>query len=162
LEQEKKIDGIFPILSTDSNLSAKDAIMALKYQPRLEKRFSQLKSLHLIAPLLFKKVERIEANMFLFFVALMIQALIERQIRSGMREKKIMALEVYPESRDASHPTTSKIFDIFGDISTYTLTQNSDIIEMHTDMLKPIHNSILKLLSIDEKTYWNGVKNQFG
>lgn len=100
--------------------------------------------------------------MFLFFVALMIQAIIERQVRSGMKDKKIMKLEVYPENRDASHPTTSKIFDIFSDISTYTLTQDSDIIEMHTDMLKPIHNSILKLLSLDEEAYWNGIKYQFG
>jgi transposase len=162
LEQEKKIDGVFPLLSTDPNLSARDAIMAFKYQPRLEKRFTQLKSIHLIAPLLFKKIERIEANMFLFFIALMIQALIERQVRSGMIDKKIRSLEVYPENRDAAHPTTSKVFDIFSDISTYTLTENSDVIEMHTDSLKPVQNSILQLLSIDEAAYWGGVKNRCG
>jgi transposase len=158
LKQEEKIDGVYPLLSTDLKLSAKDAIIAFKYQPRLEKRFTQLKSIHNIAPLLFKKIERIEANLLLFFIALMIQALIERQIRAGMKDKEIPSLEVYPENRNASHPTTSKVFDIFSDISTYALTENSHVIERYTDELKPIHNSILQLLSIDEAAYWQRIK----
>ena len=67
LVKEKKVDGIFPLLSTDKDLSAKDALIAYKYQPKLEKRFTQFKSVHNAAPLFFKKIERIEANMFVFF-----------------------------------------------------------------------------------------------
>ncbi len=43
LKAEKKTDGIFPLLSTDTKLSAKEVLEAYKYQPRLEKRFEQLK-----------------------------------------------------------------------------------------------------------------------
>jgi hypothetical protein len=32
--------------------------------PRIEKRLSQFKSVHNAAPLLFKKVHRVEANLF--------------------------------------------------------------------------------------------------
>ena len=39
LHQESQLDGIFPLLSTDTLLSAKQALQAYKYQPRLEKRF---------------------------------------------------------------------------------------------------------------------------
>jgi len=67
LSQEKNVDGIFPILCTDKNIDAKSALAAYKYQPRLEKRFTQFRSIHNVAPLLFKNIERVEAMMFLFF-----------------------------------------------------------------------------------------------
>jgi hypothetical protein len=37
VDQEKKVDGIFPILCTDEAMTAKAALEAYKYQPRLEK-----------------------------------------------------------------------------------------------------------------------------
>lgn len=157
LNIEEKIDGVFPLLSTDLNLSAKEAIMAYKYQPRLEKRFTHLKSIHNIAPLLFKKLERIEANMFLFFVALMIQAIIEREIRYKMKEKTIQSLQVYPENRDAFHPTTSKVFNIFESIYTYEVTHKHDIVEQYRDELNDTQKLILRLLSVSEEAYWQGI-----
>lgn len=85
LKREARVDGLFPVLCTDVNLSAKDVLKAYKYQPWPEKRFSQFKSIHNAAPLLFKSVTRVEANLFVFFIALMIQALIEREVRAKMR-----------------------------------------------------------------------------
>jgi transposase len=73
---QKRVDGVFPLLSTDSSLEAKEVLTFYKYQPRLEKRFNQFKSVHEAAPILFKKIERVEGIMFLFFVALIIQGII--------------------------------------------------------------------------------------
>jgi transposase len=87
LKKEKNVDGIFPLLTTDDSLSAKSVLRFYKYQPRLEKRFTQFKSVHEAAPLLFKKIERVEAIMFLFFLSLMIQAIIEREVRLKMKER---------------------------------------------------------------------------
>jgi transposase len=70
-------------------MSAKEILKAYKYQPNLEKRFSQFRKIHNAAPLLFKKIERVEANMFAFFNALMIQALIERTLRRKIKEAGI-------------------------------------------------------------------------
>ena len=50
LKQERRCDGVFPILRIDETLSAKAALLAYKYQPRLEKRFEQLKTVHNGAP----------------------------------------------------------------------------------------------------------------
>jgi len=155
LKDERNVDGIFPLLSTDTKLTAKDALIAYKYQPRLEKRFNQFKSIHNAAPLLFNKLERIEANMFLFFVALMIQALIAREIRTKMGEYQMPSLQVYPENR-AVHPTTAKVFDIFSQISTYTITIDGDVVEEYRDKLNDVQLKILRLLAIDEEEYWNG------
>jgi transposase len=112
-KEEKNVDGLFPLLSTDPDMTAKEALLAYKYPPHLEKRFTQFKSIHKAAPLLFKKIERVEGIMFLFFIALMLQALVERAVRHKMKDNKIIALPIYPEQRIAYHPTTSKIFDGF-------------------------------------------------
>ena len=154
LEKEKKVDGVFPLLSTDNDLSAKDALIAYKYQPKLEKRFTQLKSVHNAAPLFCKKVERIEANMFVFFIALMIQALIEREIRQQMKNGELKSLAVYPEDRKATHPTTSKVFDVFDQVYTYKIVKDNIVLEEYEDELKEIQKAVLKLMDIEEGKYW--------
>jgi transposase len=154
LKQEAQTDGVFPLLCTDKQLTAKEVLKAYKYQPRLEKRFAQFKSIHHAAPLLFKKIERIEANMFGFFIALVVQALIEREVRNKMKEQKIEKIRVYPERREASHPTTSKILDRFDNICTYKISENSGVVETFKDSLNEDQKLILTLLNIKEDEYW--------
>jgi transposase len=154
LKEEARTDGIFPLLCTDESLSSKQVLQAYKYQPRLEKRFSQFKSIHKAAPLLFKKIERVEANMFAFFVALMIQALIEREVRREMKTKSIASLKLYPESREAAHPTTSKIMRLFEPVSTYRITGNGHTIEEFKDDLNATQKKVLKLIKLSENSYW--------
>ena len=59
-----------------------------KYQPRIEKRHALLKSTLEVAPIWLKKNARIEALMFLEFIAQMLAALIERALRQKMAEKE--------------------------------------------------------------------------
>jgi len=153
LRGEKNVDGIFPLLTTDDSLSAKEVLCAYKYQPRLEKRFTQFKSVHEAAPLLFKKIERVEGIMFLFFLSLMIQAIIERQVRLKMKEWGIKTLSIYPESREAYHPTTSKILDAFDGISSYKVTMRQTTKEFR-DSLTKTQEQILNLLEISSDYYW--------
>jgi transposase len=157
LKREKHLDGLFPILCTDQTLTAKAALEAYKYQPRLEKRFYQLKTVHLAAPTLFKKIERVEAMMLLFFLALILQAVIEREVRKQMNVSKIKALSIYPEHRLAYHPTTAKIFDRFHDISTYQIKTNGRVVEEYRDELTDLQKEILTLLGMTEQDYWYGV-----
>ncbi len=154
LKQEAKTDGVFPLLCTDKALIAKEVLKAYKYQPRLEKRFSQFKSTHYAAPLLFKKVERIEANMFGFFIALVVQALIEREVRNKMKERNIESIKVYPEQRETTHPTTCKIIDRFDSICTYKIIEDSKVVEWFSDSLNEDQKLILSLLNIEENDYW--------
>lgn len=153
LQEEKNIDGIFPLLSTDSEITAKQALLAYKYQPRLEKRFTQFKSVHNAAPLLFKKIDRVEGIMFLFFVALMLQAIIEREVRNKMKDNNILALPIYPEHRIAYHPTTSKIFDRFDGLSIYHLTQGRKT-TIYRDDLSDLQKKIIKILGLSVREYW--------
>ena len=154
LDREKKVDGIFPILCTEEAMTAKAALAAYKYQPRLKKRFCQLKSVHNVAPTLFKRVERVEAIMLVFFLALILQAVIERQVRQQMKACDIDALSIYPEHRLAYHPTTAKIFERFQDISNNKIVEGGHVIKVYRDEINDLHKEMLGLLSMTEKDYW--------
>lgn len=154
LKDEQKTDGIFPLLCTDEKMTAKEVLKAYKYQPRLEKRFSQFKGIHRAAPLLFKKIERVEANMFAFFIALILQSLLEREVRRKMKKNKVKSLTVYPEQREASHPTTCKVLTIFDPVSAYQISQKGTVIEEYKDELNDTQKTILKFLGIPQHMYW--------
>ena len=141
-------------------MGAKQALLAYKYQPRLEKRFEQLKSVHLAAPTLFKKIGRVEGMMFLFFMALIIQAVIEREVRRSMKAKEIEAIAVYPEHRLAYHPTTAKIFDRFHDTSVSRVMRGDELEREYRDELSPVQREVLDLLGMTEKDYWNSLVPQ--
>ena len=154
LRQEENIDGIFPLLATDTSFSPKEVLLSYKYQPRLEKRFNQFKSVHKATPLLFKKIERVEAIMFLFFMALMVQGLIERKVRLAMKEKSIKSLPIYPEYRNCFYPTTSKIFYNFDSIFSYKILKDDKVVKEFKDSLSSAQKTILDLLDMGEDEYW--------
>ena len=156
IKKASKSDGIFPLLSTDLSFSSKKVLLAYKYQPNLEKKFSQLKSMHNIAPLLLHNITRIEANLLAFFIALMIQALVAREINAQMHKKSIKFLAVYPESRCSHKPTANAIFQLFEGISAYQIKDQSKVKEEYKDDLSKTHKLILKMLNINEKQYWLG------
>lgn len=113
-----------------------------------------MKSIHNAAPLLFKNISRIEANCFVFFIALIMQALIEREVRVHMQQDGTDALPIYPEQRDADRPTTNKIFDLFEPLSTYSIIDDGNIVEEFKDDLNDIQNSILSYLNVRENSFW--------
>ena len=158
LKEGARLDGIFPLLCTDATLSAKEVVQSYKYQPNLEKRFNQFKNIHNGAPLLFKKVERVEANIFAFFIALILQALIEREIRRKMKKERIPCLKLYPEERDSSHPTTSRVLNRFEEISTYKIVSDTKVVEEYRDDLSDTQKAVLQLLDIPEDKFWKAGK----
>ena len=154
LKKEERTDGIFPLLSTDSSIGPKEALISYKYQPKLEKRFNQFKSVHEAAPILFKNIQRVEAIMFLFFIALIVQGIIERKVRMSMKDRDIKSLPVYPEYRRSFYPTTSKIFYNFDGISSYKILKNGKVIKEFKDELSSIQKLLLDLLDIGEEDFW--------
>jgi len=157
LAGEARVDGLFPLLCTDASFPPRRVLQAYKFQPRIEKRFSQFKSVHCAAPLLFKKIERVEANMFVFFIALMIQALLERLLRQRVKSRKASPLKLYPEDRDSPHPTTSQLFKTFDALSTYAITEDGRLCEEYHDELTETHCAVLSLLDMTEEAFWNPV-----
>jgi len=61
--------------------------------------------------------------MFLFFMALGLQAVLEREVRKTMCEETIDSTPAYPEHKLSAHPTTggARIVDRFQHVSLYRL-----------------------------------------
>ena len=136
-------------------MTSEEALKAYKYQPRLEKRFSQFKSIHNAAPIFFKNIQRVEANMFLFFIALIIQSLLEREVRKMMLQNKINSIDVYPEERESKSPTTNSIMNLFDKNYRYELIdENKRVLKHFHDEMSEVQMQVLKLLEISESTYW--------
>ncbi|MGB8021215.1 MAG: hypothetical protein WCF04_08315 [Candidatus Nanopelagicales bacterium] len=78
-------DGCFPLISNDRDLTDAQVLAAYRYQPNLERRHHLLKSVQDAAPVLLHNPARIEALFCCQFLALLVSALIEREVRTGMR-----------------------------------------------------------------------------
>ena len=59
-----------------------------------------------------KEVSRIESLLCVYFMALLIQALLERELRGSMAVSKIESLPFYPEGRACRRPTTRRVIDV--------------------------------------------------
>jgi hypothetical protein len=105
----------------------------------------------------FNRLKRVEAHLFLFFLALMIQALIEREVRKKMNEEGRKALAVYPEERAAAHFTTNKMLERFEPLSTYALLEDARVVEAFKDDLTDTQKLLLRYLQISEEEYWSAI-----
>lgn len=97
---DEKCDGIFPLI-TSIPLTPEEVLQNYKYQPMLEKRYEQTESDYSIMPLLFKRIGRIKAFLFMFLIEMLIETLIERSVRLSM---KIEGIPLYHERRSADPP----------------------------------------------------------
>jgi transposase len=147
-------DGVFPLISNVPDWKAEQILQAYKRQPIIEKRFSQLKTDFRVAPVYLKSGHRIVGLLAVYFFALMVQALIERELRNAMASSGAESLPLYPEGRACRRPTTRQVFDVFEPLQRHTLfTTKTDEFTTFTTELSPIHTAILKLLRIPLTTY---------
>ena len=119
----------------------------------IEKRFEQLKTVHEIAPVFLKNTGRIEAFFTLYFFALLLQALIERQLRLEMQRRKIPELPVYPEKRRCKHPTTEQILRLFSLAERHTLLRDAKAVQSFPPQLTDIQRQTLELLGVPAKAF---------
>jgi transposase len=155
IAQSAAMDGIFP-LTTNTKEKPVDVFKIYKYQPRIEKRHALLKSTLDVAPIWLKKNTRIEALMFLEFIAQMIAALIERDLRQKMAEKKIELLCSLPEGRASKTPTIEQVLRLFENQNKHALYDGDRLIKQFADSLTPVQSQILQLLSIPTAVYGPG------
>ena len=129
-------------------------LKAYKRQPIIEKRFSQLKTDFCVAPVYLKSVTRIVGLLAVYFLALMVQSLLERELRRAIQSQGLESLPLYPEGRACASPTTRQVLDVFEPIARHTVFLNdSGDFEMFTTELAPIHRQILKLLQVPTTDY---------
>jgi transposase len=150
---DERSDGMFPLITNCRDLLCKEILAAYKFQPSLEKRHEQLKTVQVLAPVWLKNVSRIEALLFLYFIALLVHALLEREVRQGMAKAKISSLPLYPEERDCRAPSTERILDLFQPLQRHRLNQNGRLIQIFEPELNQLQRDILQLIGLSTSDF---------
>lgn len=153
VKRDRKHDGMYPLLSNDSTLSPKEAWKEHKRQPRLERRFRQLKDDFHLAPVLLKNEGRVEAVFFLYALVLIVEALIEREIRLAMKRDDIASLEIYPENRSSTRPTTPQILRLFDPLEQHVISADGTPIKTVDPTLTELQEEVLALLGVPAHAY---------
>jgi transposase len=150
---DARSDGIFPLVTNVADFDELELLHAYKRQPMIEKRFSQLKTDFEVAPVYLKAVHRIQAMLCLYFFVLLLEALLERQLRQAMQSNEIDALPMYPEGRACRWPTTRRVIDLFESVQRHALEHRQQPVEVLVTELNRLQRKILKLIGISPKDY---------
>ncbi|HEX2681149.1 MAG TPA: IS1634 family transposase, partial [Candidatus Dormibacteraeota bacterium] len=153
---DHKSDGCYPLMTNDRTLTAAQVLLAHKAQPTIEKRFEQVKTVHEIAPVFLKNEGRIEALFTLYFFALLVQALIERELRNAMQKERIEHLPLYPEQRACRRPTTEQVLRLFAHAERHTLHVDTLELKCFEPELSDLQQHILGLLGVPLEAYRRG------
>jgi len=154
LLEASKTDGIFPLI-TNTALEACEVLKKYKNQPFLEKRLYTKKTVLEVAPVFLKKEKRIEAILFLYFMALMIVSLIERKIRMNMAKENIEKLPILPQAMNSKKPTWNNIRYFFRNVHYSEILRNGVCIQSMVKGLSDLHKQINRLLDVPSSVYKN-------
>ena len=150
---DRRSDGMYPLMTNDRQLTAAQVLQAHKGQPMIEKRFEQIKTVHEIAPVFLKDEGRIEALFTLYAIALLVQALIERELRQAMAARGIDELPIYPEQRQCAHPTTEQVLRLFGLAQRHHLLQHGRTAQVFEMKLTDLQRQVLALLGVPDQAF---------
>jgi hypothetical protein len=148
LAAEARCDGIFPLITNVLTMSALELLLAYKQQPRIETRFAQLKTDFVVAPVFLKEVSRVQALLCVYFFALLVESLLERELRRAMGREGVEGLPLYPEGRPCRRPTARRVIDLFEDVQRHELTEGRRAAVVFTTNLTRLQRKILRLLGM--------------
>ena len=154
IEEAERQDGVFPLVTNDRKLSAREVLQTYKRQSQIEKRFSQLKTQFRVAPVFLKSTERIVALLTVYYLALLVQSLLERELRIAMISDGLDSIPLYPEERDCKSPATRRLIDFFANIQRHELKSPGErsSVAFSTE-LSDLQRQILGLLQVPMSDY---------
>jgi transposase len=153
LADEAAAYGCFALITNDRELTDAQLLTAYRYQPNLEQRHHQLKSVQDAAPVFLKSPARIEGLFLCHFIALLCCCLIERQLRQAMAHEQITKLPLYPEQRACKKPTAARTLELFADLTRHHLTHNQQPIQTFQPDLTRLQTQLIKMLDLPGTLY---------
>lgn len=152
-----RCDGLFPLLTNDETLDLAEALGKYKYQPFVEKRHEQLKSVFGVAPIWLKNVGRVASLLWLYYVVELVGALLEREVRRQMAATATGSLALYPEGRASASPTAELVFNVLeGQRRHRLLSSGGEELRCFHDELPEAGRQVLELLGVDRSPYGLG------
>ena len=146
-------DGCFPLVTNDRQITDADVLAAYRYQPNLERRHHLLKSVQDADPIWLRDPARIEAIFCCQFLALLVGALIERQIRTAMNDANQQDIPLHPELRACETPSTERVFAVLNDLTRHELHRDGELVQTFEAELTPLQQQILDLLGVPDTAY---------
>jgi transposase len=151
---DSRSDGVLPLVTNGRDLSPlKVYIIYHGNQPLVEKRHDLLKNTLQVTPAFLHSISRLEALLFMEYLAVTVYALVERQLRLKMAENHRNQIPLYPEARHCSAPTAERVFDIFAPLQTHTLLKEGRKIRTFSPRLTELQKEVLELLEISPLNY---------
>ncbi|MHB8255604.1 MAG: hypothetical protein ACYDEV_18415 [Acidiferrobacter sp.] len=81
--------------------------------PRSRQHHKQLKTVFVVMPVNLKSHIRIEAFLFLTFLALLVESLVKRELRCRMKTQNLGSLPLYPQGRRCRALTAERVLISF-------------------------------------------------
>lgn len=153
VEQDRRHDGMYPLITNDRSLTPAEVLAAHKQQPRLERRFCQLKDVFHIAPAFLKNEDRIEALFFLYALALIVESLLEREIRRAMERDGLSSIAIYPEERASTRPTAAQVLRLFSHVERHELRSDGVLAKTIHPELTALQKEVLRLIDVPIAAY---------
>lgn len=154
IDYDTRCDGIFPLITNCQASTPLEVLEAYRSkQPYLEKRHHLLKNVQSATPVYLKSVSRIEALFFLFFVALLVVALIERDVRREMERRGLEHLPLYPEKRMCSAPSADRILEVFDPLQRHVLSKAGVVVQRFEPELTKLQRQLLSMVGLAPRVF---------
>ncbi len=154
IRSEARTDGVFPLVTNRSSRQTpkKEVLLIYKYQPYVEKRHALFKGELEVAPVYIKKPQRAAGLVHATFLAMIVDALIERALRQGMKRAGIEELPILPEGRLTKTPTTARLLEMFSGLSWYEFERGGEAVTFPIQLTQ-LQEQLLKLLGMNASAY---------
>ena len=146
-------DGCFPLITCDREMTPAAVLAAYRYQPNLERRNHMLKGPQLVAPVFLESPHRIEALLLCHFLAMLAEALIEREARASMKAESLAGIPLYPELRNCPAPSAPRLLEIFSNVQRHRLMSGEEVVQVFEPQLTPLQLKVLDLLHVPAAAY---------
>jgi hypothetical protein len=145
-------DGCFPLITNDKTLTPAQVLDAYKRQPGIEPRHHTFKTVLRAVPVHLTSPERIDALSFCLYAALLVHALLERQLRRAATAAGLPPLPLYHENRQAPAPSGALILAELSDIAVTTITTPRRATVVPPE-LTTLQQQLITLLGIPAASY---------
>jgi len=152
ISQARRTDGLFPLVD-NTELAPVEVLRTYKQQPYLEKRFHTTKSVLEVAPVFLKTPRRIEAMVFLYFIALMLVSLLERTIRAQMHQEHIESLPIRPSGLNTKAPTWENLQHVFRNVHLAMVVRGQRTLTTSVKGIGSLQAQLLRLLKVPTSVY---------
>ena len=154
LRAESRTDGVFPLTTNvqPRRASKQEVLLIYKYQPYVEKRHALFKTELEVAPVYLKKPSRVAGLLHATYLAMTVDALIERTVRQAMKHLDLENLPILPEGRATKTPTTARLLEMFTDVAWYEFDRGGEAVTFPVQ-LSPLQKQLLRLLDMDPSNY---------